>query len=64
MGIIKALDIKLAIKMRSVYGKLFHPSQPQYTLNCEKDKDTIQRLIYELILGATPNGSPYGANRN
>lgn len=54
MGIIKALDIKLAIKMRGVYGKLFHPSQPQYTLNCEKNKDAIQRLIYELILGGQP----------
>ena len=54
MGIIKALDIKLAIKMRGAYGKLFRPSQPQYTLNCEKDKDAIQRLICELIRGGQP----------
>lgn len=54
MGIIKTIDMKLAIKMRSVYGKLFHPSQPQFTMNCEKNKNMIQKVIYERILGGRP----------
>ena len=51
MGIIKTLDMKLAIKMRGVYGKVFHPSLPQFTLGCEKNKNVIQKMIYEHILG-------------
>lgn len=65
MGIIKTLDMKLAIKMRGVYGKVFHPSLPQFTLGCEKNKNVIQKMIYEHILGgATSNGGSYGTNRN
>lgn len=54
MGIIKSLDMKIAIKMRSVYGRLFHPSQPQFTIYCEKNKDVIQKIIYDRIVGGEP----------
>ena len=65
MEIIKIIDRKIAIKMRGIYGRLFNPSQPQFTINCEKDKDVIQKMIYERIVGgATSDGSSYGTNRN
>ena len=51
MGIIKTLDMKIAIKLRGIYGRLFNPSQPQFTINCEKDTDVIQKMIYERIVG-------------
>ena len=54
MGIIKTLDMKIAIKLRGIYGRLFNPSQPQFTINCEKDKDVIQKMIYERIVGGQP----------
>lgn len=54
MGIIKNVDKFFAIKLRSLYGKIFHPSQPQFTLNCEKDKERIQCLIYEKIMEGKP----------
>ena len=65
MGIIKTLDMKIAIKLRGIYDKFFNPSQPQFTINCEKDKNVIQKMIYERIVGgATSDGSSYGTNRN
>lgn len=54
MGVIKELDKTLTIKLRSLYGKVFHPSQPQFTLNCEKDKEKIQRIIYDKIVEGKP----------
>ena len=54
MGIIKTLDMKIAIKLRGIYGKFFNPSQPQFTINCEKNKEVIQKMIYERIVGGQP----------
>ena len=54
MEFIKSLDRTLAIKMRGIYGRLFNPTQPQFTINCEKDKDVIQKMIYERIVGGQP----------
>ena len=46
--------MKIAIKLRGIYGKFFNHSQPQFTINCEKDKDVIQKMIYERIVGGQP----------
>lgn len=54
MGIIKEIDKTLAIKLRSLYGRAFHPSQPQFTLDCEKDKDKIQKIIFDKIIEGKP----------
>lgn len=54
MGIIKNIDRILAIKLRSIYGKVFHPDQPQFTLDCEKDKEKIQKIIYDKIIEGKP----------
>lgn len=54
MGIIKDMDKTLTIKLRSLYGKIFHPNQPQFTLDCEKDKEKIQQIIYDKIIEGKP----------
>lgn len=48
------MDKTLTIKLRSLYGKIFHPNQPQFTLDCEKDKEKIQQIIYDKIIEGKP----------
>lgn len=54
MGIIKDIDRRLAIRLRGVYGRLFRTYDPNCTEDCEKDKETIMRLIAERIHEGKP----------
>lgn len=54
MGIIRNFDKSLAIRLRGIYGRLFHPAYPNSTEDCEKDKEKIQNLIAERIRVGKP----------
>jgi len=45
---------KQAIFLRGIYKKLFHPLLEPLPPPCIKDKDIIQRLIYDRIMEETP----------
>ena len=48
------LSQKLVLKLRSVYGRLFHPKQSNYNPHCERDREVIQRLVYVKIREGKP----------
>lgn len=54
MGTLKDLDKSLVMKLRGLYAKLLSLPKQNVTDNCEKDKDKIQKIIAERILGGQP----------
>lgn len=55
MGIINLnLYIKIIFSLRRLYSVVFKPSHVYYTLYCERDKNTIQKIIYDKIRSGSP----------
>ena len=44
----------IIMRLRSLYGKIIHPKDVYFTDYSEKDKDKIQKIIYEKIVEGKP----------
>lgn len=52
--LLRNIKKRTVIKLRAVYGKLYHPIQSNYNPNVLTDRDTIQHIIYDKVMDGNP----------